>query len=107
MKDYNLKGVYSSARDRIDIDVVLKATSKAISGKYMPFIYTLHCHNVKIFKANKDTLRIYYYDDISYVKRHIDIYKIQEIKIIKVNDMAYHGSQPDINKNEFEVVCDE
>lgn len=107
MKDYNLKGVYSSARDRIDIDVTVKAMSKSVNGIYRKFIYTLHCHDVKIFKTNKDMLRIYYYDDISYVKRHINICKVEQVKIIKVNGMDYHGSQLDINKNEFEVVCDE
>ena len=105
MKDYKLKGVYSSARDRIDIDIMIKTRSKAKSGDYMQFVFNLHCHDVKIFRTNKDMLRVYYYDDIGYVKRSIDIDKVISIKIVRVNDMTYNGSQPDIN--EFEVVCDE
>ena len=107
MKDYSLKGIYSSARDHIDMDITVKAVSLSMNGVYKPFIYTLHCHDVKIFKTNKDTLRVYYYDDISYVKRHIPTYKVQEVRIIEINNLTYHGSQPDIEKMDFEVVYDE
>lgn len=105
MKDYKLKGVYSSKRDRIDIDIMVKTRSKAKSGDYIQFVYNLHCNDVRLFRTNKDILRVYYCDDMGYVKRNIDIYKVISIKIVRVNGMAYHGSQPDIN--EFEVVCDE
>lgn len=107
MKEYSLRGVYNSARDHIDIDITVKALSLSVNGVYRPFIYTLHCHDVKIFKTNKDMLRVYYYDDISYVKRHIPAHKVEKVEIKKINNLAYHGSQPDINKNEFEVICDE
>ena len=107
MNEYSLRGVYNSARDHIDIDITIKAMSKSVHGIYRNFIYTLHCHDVKIFKTNKDMLRVYYYDDLSYVKRHIQSYKVEKVEIKQINGLAYHGSQPDIKKMDFEVVYDE
>ena len=102
-----LKGIFGTSGHKLDIDIKIKAVSKAVNGHYKDFIYTLHCHDLQIVKANKDVLRIYYYDDLGYVKRRINMYSIIDFKIISINGLTYHGAQPNLNNFEFEVIKDE